>query len=179
MTYIPVLKKVYVGLSDGSVLAYSDELPGPLTGALPAKLRLSPIVEYADSSQSSTCFLVVPHGRKQEGGVSYELWVGQKRGVITILDADSLSVIKFIRTTLDLSQVPSYTAYLRYAHLVCGLSPDYSGECTVKGCVTVYGALYHGQFVSRWDAVDKKELDCVSCQSFMEDQSEGTRMILL
>ena len=175
MAYIPALRKVYVGLSDGTVYAYSDEVPGGSAGyGTPAKIKLSPLAEYSDSTQTSSCFLVVPQGKRNEGGVTYELWVGQKRGIITILDTDTLAVIKFVRTTLDLSKVPSYTAYLSYAHLVCGMSPDYSGECALRGCVTVYGALYHGQFVSRWDTVAKKELDCVNCQPFMQDQSQGT-----
>ncbi len=171
MVSIPALKRVIVGLADGTVYAYSDDIGSPSTpgASLPSKVRLTPLAEYSDPTQSSSCFLVVPQGKRSDGGLTFELWVGQKRGVITILDAETFKVIKFVRTTMDMSKVPSYTAYLSYAHLVCGMSPDYTGDCAVRGCVTAYGALYHGQFVSRWDTVTKKEVDCINCQTFMED----------
>ena len=171
MAYIPALRRVYIGLSDGTIYTYSDEVTGGSAGQGHAKIKLSPLAEYSDTTQTSSCLLVVPQGKRNEVGVTYELWVGQKRGIITILDTETLEVIKFVRTILDLSKAPSYTAYQSYAHLVCGMSPDYCGECTLRGCVTVYGALYHGQFVSMWDTATKKELDCVNCQPFME---EGT-----
>ena len=152
MAYIPALRRVYVGLSDGTVYAYSDEVTGGPAGNGPANIKLSLLAEYSDTTKTSSCFLVVPQGKRNEGGVTYELWVGQKRGIITILDAEMLAVIKSVRTTMDLSKVPSYTAYLSYMYnSLYGMSPDYSEECARRGCATVYGALYHGQFVSRWD----------------------------
>ncbi len=178
MAHIAALKRVYVGLSDGTVYAYSDDLASPPSsgGFLPSKVRLSPLAEYNDNSQSSACLLAVAQGHKNDTNMTFELWVGQKRGVITILDADTLNVIKFVRTTMDMSKVPSYIPCLSYTHLVCGSSPDYSaGEGgVVRGCGTVYAALHHGQFVSRWDTVNKKEVDCLNCQEKMDDPSQGT-----
>lgn len=231
IVHIASLRKVYLGLDDGSVLMYNDELPSGLTTQFPACITLDPLMAYMDSTQTSSCLLAIPRidpasgagaGSEanpppqsmsdrslnsldlqppsfnteqprgpQSSGPIYELWVGQKNGLITILNAETLEVITFIQNPLDHSRVPSYVAYLSYAHLIYGVNsesvgggvaggyPDGSGGATaLPDVVSVYGALYHGQYVTRWNTEDKTARDSFNCEEHLE-RGEGTIILFL
>ena len=190
IVHVPSLKRVYVGLSNGSVFMYYDELPqGTTTGPLSC-LSLEPLAEHSHPTQTSACLLVVPARNSLDGGASnstdrsdkptggsYEIWVGQKGSMITILDAETLQVVQFIQNELDLSTRPSYVAYLSYAHLVCGVNTEQlttsklGGETRLTAssntCVSVYGALYHGQYVTRWNAETKQAIESFNCREHL------------
>lgn len=163
----------------------------------PPLVSLSPVAQYRESSQSSSCIVALPihdtntsnqsHSYEREkssdspGKGLYELWVGQKENKITVLDAASLEVVKFLYNSLDKSVMPSFVAYLSCNHLVYGSS-------TVKGAVSgkgegqgacqhlnVYSALYHGQYVTRWDARKKQPVESFDCQDHANaDEGQST-----
>lgn len=107
--HIPELKKVYIALDTGSVLAYCD---GVLGGGPAGKGRLCPVSEYHALGQMASCATAIPNG------TSHELWVGQSEARITVLNPSDLTVLKFIHNTSDVSLTPSYMATLTYANLV-------------------------------------------------------------
>ena len=227
IVHIASLRRVYLGLDDGSVLMYNDELPSSLTTQFPACITLEPRTVYMDSTQTSSCLLAIPRIEgtsqaageanppqsmtsdkslnsfdlqppsfteqprgPQSSGSTYELWVGQKNGLITILNAETLEVITFIQNPLDHSRVPSYVAYLSYAHLIYGVNSESVGGTTgypdggsgggtaaLPDVVSVYGALYHRQYVTRWNTEDKTARDSFNCEEHLE-QGEGTIILL-
>ena len=182
--HLAALKRVYVALGNGSVLAYDDDISCVMTSVAPARVKLLPAREYHHPNQSSSCLLAVPKfTANEQAQLGFEIWVGQKEGMITVLDAENLEVVKFIRNDLDQSRTPNYVAYLTFAHLVCSMSPEQAtngssnqpqGEVTVigdmcdshapKACVSVYGALYHGQYVTRWNAGSKTAVESFNCK---------------
>ena len=189
--HIAALHRVYIGLENGSVLAFDDDLASALTSITPARIKLLPIYEYHDSAQTSACLLAVPkvcsnnssRSQSQSNFSSFEIWVGQKDGLISVLDADNLKVVKFFKNTADLSKTPSYVAYLTYANLVCSISPEQvtgnysaaektngseSSRDAVAECVNVYGALFHGQYVTRWNAESKEVVQSFNCEKHVE-----------
>ncbi len=202
ITHLPALRSVYLGLDDGSVLAYSDDLPSlPLvsvdpTLTSPPLVPLVPTATYRDSTQSSSCILALPrHTGVSEGEsppsggdassakkeFSYELWVGQKGNCITVLDAASLEVVKFLKNPFDKSEMPSFVAYMSCSHLVYGCysaarrSGGGAGKGEGKGegsevIASVYSALYHGQYMTRWNAETKKPVGSLDCRTHSEDK---------
>ena len=199
--HIAALQRVYIGFENGSVLAFDDDLASAITTVTPARIKLLPICEYHDATQTSACLLAVPKvsscsipsQHQSTSATSFEIWVGQKAGLITILDAEKLSVLKFLQNTVDLSRTPSYVAYLTYANLVCSVSPEpaasNSGSEKTSGgvsagnmvaeCVSVYGALYHGQYVTRWSAESKAVVQSFNCEKHMERKEGNTRRLNL
>lgn len=191
--HIAALHRVYIGFENGSVLAFDDDLASALTSTTPARIRLLPVCEYHDSAQTSACLLAVPKVCSYDISWSqslsgFEIWVGQKDGLISVLDAENLNVIKFFKNTADLSKTPSYVAYLTYANLVCSISQEQatgnystaekmngnvSSRNAVAECVNVYGALFHGQYVTRWNAESKEVVQSFNCEKQM-DGKEGT-----
>ena len=175
--HVAALQRVYIGFENGSVLAFDNDLTSAITTITPARIKLLPICEYHDITQTSACLLAVPQVNncsipqsqlQSTPANSFEIWVRQKAGLITILDAEKLTVLKFLQNTVDLSRTPSYVAYLTYANLVCSISTEPAASSSngapektsgrvlagnvVAECVSVYGALYHGQYVTRWSA---------------------------
>lgn len=215
IVHIASLHKVYLGLDDGSVLMYDDELPSGLIIQTPACIKLDPLIEYMDSTQTSSCLLAIPRieasttgtntapqsfsdkppnsmelqppsiseqlKATQSSGTTYELWVGQKNGLITILNAETLEVIDFIQNPLDQSRLPSYVAYLSYAHLIYGVNSESVGPAgfmsnSMPDVVSVYGALYHGQYVTRWNTDNKKAEESFNCENHLE-KGEGIAQV--
>ncbi len=204
MLYLSALRLVYLGLEDGSVLAFSEDLPAtPLTSIDPTinnppLINLAPLAQYCDSTQMSACFLALPttmtrpvdrsarglsdgHDDKRvdilSGKGLYELWVGQKEGRITVLDASSLKVVKFLSNDFDKSCVPSYVDHLKCKHLVCSMWESDRGlvsETGGSGYVSVYSALYHGQYVTRWNARTKEPIHCFDCRPHLLVEARAT-----
>ena len=193
--HLAALKRVYVALGNGSVLAYDDDISCVMTSVAPARVKLLPVQEYRHPNQSSSCLLAVPKSTTNlQTQPGFELWVGQKEGMITVLDADTLEVVKFIQNDFDQSRIPSYVAYLTFAHLVCSVSPELAangasnqsqGEVPVinypssdsnipRACVSVYGAVYHGQYVTRWNAEDKTAMENFNCKRHLDSQKGMT-----
>ena len=217
IVHIASLRKVYLGLDDGSVLMYDDEIPAGLVTHTPACIRLDPLVEYMDSTQTSSCLLAIPRIEAssteanpppqsmssekslssfdlqppsfleslkvpQSSGTTYELWIGQKEGLITVLDAETLEVITFIHNPLDHSRLPSYVAYLSYAHLIYGVNSESVGVAgfssnSMTGIVSVYGVLYHGQYVTRWNTETKTAEESFNCKKHLQE-GEGKKYLV-
>ena len=175
MTHLSALSRVYMGLEDGSVLGFPDDLSHLAHSS--SRVTLEPVVAYQDVTQTAASLLVVPSPR---GDGAHEIWVGQKSAMITVLEAETLWVVKFIQNKLDLSKVPSYVAYLSYAHLVLGaMSPDShvmpsrpAQLSSGASAVSVYGAMYHGQYVTRWNADSKIAVESFNCQTFLGKEGE-------
>ena len=219
IVHIASLRKVYLGLDDGSVLMYDDEIPGGLVVQTPPCIKLDPLIEYMDSTQTSSCLLAIPKietstaeanpppwsmssdkslnsldlqqqpsfpeslKAPQSRGTTYELWVGQKDGLITVLDAETLEVITFIHNSLDKSRLPSYVAYLSYSHLIYGVNSESVGAAgfssgSMTGVVSVYGALYHGQYVTRWNTETKTAEESFNCEKHLEE-GEGKKGLVM
>ena len=156
-------------------------------------LTLAPVAEYHDSLQTSMCLLAVPPSPSPSSPspspspAPYEVWVGQ-RNCVVVLCAGDLSVVEIIENRTDSSTLPSYVAYLAFTNLVCsddrGCAPfgedsamlslrigEGGGSGVGRGALgrNVFGALYHGQCVTRWSAEDKRCL-----QTFNLEEQEGT-----
>lgn len=195
ISHLPALRLVYLGLDDGSVLAYHDELPSqPLVSIDPAHttpplISLTPIATYRDSTQSSSCILPLP--RYSQGvesatprDISYELWVGQKGNWITVLDAASLEVVKFLKNPFDQSEMPSFVAYMSCSHLVYGChsvatkvvgrASKGEGQGVEYGMTaSVYSSLHHGQYVTRWEADTHQPVDSLDCRTHSNDKGQS------
>ena len=113
----------------------------------------------------------------------YELWVGQKDGRITVLDASSLKVLKFLHNPLDQSKVPSFVAALSCNHMVSSISDFERGVALgdVGRCdfLSVYSALYHGQYVTRWNSRTKEAINCFNCQPHSENKGETKHDLIM
>ena len=179
IVHISALRRVYVSLSNGSILAFDDDIGPLVTTPAPARIKMNTVREYHDSSQTSACLLVIP--KVAQSQTSFELWVGQTAGLITVLDAETLNVIKFISNTLDLSRIPSYVAHLIYASLVCNVNTEQTSSSSQRGevggdfagqksCVCVYGALCHGQYVTGWNAESKTAVESFNCERLLDSK---------
>ena len=202
--HIAALQRVYIGFENDSVLAFDDDLASAITTITPARIKLLPICEYHDTTQTSACLLAVPQVNscsipqsqpQSTSATSFEIWVGQKAGLITILDAEKLTVLKFLQNTVDLSRIPSYVAYLTYGNLVCSISPEPAASSSngppektsggvlagnvVAECVSVYGALYHGQYVTRWSAESKTVVQSFNCEKHMEEKEVHSSLFVM
>lgn len=190
IVYIPQLSTVYVGLADGSVRAFNDVIDqvtvtddhsssnDDYTATSPSVIStLDPIMTYHDVYQSTVTLLPVAIN-VAGSDTRYELWVGQKRRHITVLDASTLSVIDFIDSSMDKSTTPRYLKNLPFAYLTCNHEydggqgngnddqPSSEGGTSTSSSidsVLVYGALKHGQYISCWDANTKHLLTCLNC----------------
>ena len=110
------------------------------------------------------------------------MWVGQKENRISVLDAASLEVVKFLHNPLDKSSMPSYISYLSCSHLVSAYDPARGVACG-KGegtgdYVNVYSVSYHGQYVTRWDAETKKAVDSFDCRTHSGEGDTGGKYYL-
>ena len=193
--HLAVLRRIYIALGNGSVLAYEDDISHMVASMIaPARIKLLPACDYHHRNQSSSCLLAVPKiTTNAQAQSSFEIWVGQKEGMVTVLDAESLEVVK-VFFDLDQSRTLSYVAYLIFADLACNLSPvnetvdqpqvevpliskNSSNLCAQELCMSVYGALYQGQYVTRWNAESKTVVDSFNCECYL-DMQEGRCMQL-
>lgn len=96
-----------------------------------------------------------------------------------MLDASTLKVIQFLQNSFDRSVMPSYVAYLSCTHLVYGGSGGGGGG--VVGCKgegqeaspSVFSALYHGQYVTRWNADTRKPVDSFNSREYASSEDKG------
>ena len=168
IAYIQHLATVYVGLADGSIKAYKDTISLTFIDDdcnNNCLTSLDPIMTYHDIHQTSVTLLPVVITTSEE--TKYELWIGQTKREITILDARNLSVVDFVDSDADQTPTPRCLTDLSFAYLTAndGMSVgsiEGSSECSGTESVLVYGALQHGQYISCWDAVSKELVMCVN-----------------
>ena len=189
MVHIASLCKVYLGLDDGSVLMYDDKLPSGLGTETPTSVRFDPLMEYVDAKQVSSSLLAIERIERAKTDCSaiqrpmkttHELWVGQTSGLVTVLNAETLAVITYIYNPFDTSRLPSQVAFLVTNHLhniYCDDSESCENSDTVcvsqKDVLTVYGAVYEGQFVTRWDVKKRRAEESYNCEKHLGG-GEGT-----
>ena len=190
MVHIASLCKVYLGLDDGSVLMYDEKLPSGLSTEIPTSVRFVPLVEYVDAKQISSSLLAIERIEmaetdqatvtiQQPTKTTHELWVGQTSGFVTVLNAETLTVITYIYNPFDISRLPNQVAFLVTNHLH-NIYYDDSESCensdTVcipqNGILTVYGAVYEGQFVTRWNVKKRRAAESCNCEKHLG--GEGT-----
>ena len=184
MVHIASLCKVYLGLDDGSVLMYDDELPSGLSTETPTSVRFVPLMEYVDIKQISSSLLAIERIEavetdqatiQQPTKTTHELWVGQTSGFVTVLNAETLTVITYIYNPFDLSRLPSQVAFLVTNHLH-NIYYDDSESCEnsdmvcvpQNGILTVYGAVYEGQFVTRWNVKKRRAAESYNYEKHLE-----------
>ena len=206
MVHIASLRKVYLGLDNGSVLMYNDELPPGqcLTTETPAGVKFSPLIEYLDVKQASSCLLAIKRAETVKNeplhistdsqlsdqatvqqpmkntmiNTTHELWVGQTSGFVTVLNAETLTVTNYIYNPFETSRLSSYVAFLitnhphniYYDDLESSDTSENSDTINVpqKDPLTVYGAVYDGQFVTRWDVKKRRAAESYNCEKHME-----------
>ena len=207
IVHITSLHKVYLGLSDGSVLVYDDELPLGLTTETKACVKFDPLMEYLDVKQVSSSLLAIervetvktePSNLKhlhlstdsqlsdqatmQQPTMNtiHELWVGQTSGFVTVLNAETLAVITYIYNPFETSRLPSHVAFLvtNHSHNIYYDDSESNETCENSDTVnedslTVYGAVYDGQFVTRWDVKKRRAAESYNCEKHLE-RDEGT-----
>ena len=84
----------------------------------------------------------------------YELWVGQNRRTIAIIDATTLEPIKYLSCSHDNSSLPQYLSdsYVNHFALDVQTQPLPGQE---RGH-SLYSALFSGQVVTRWCTVARQ-----------------------
>lgn len=182
---------VYIALENGSVYAVKDDISMQmhLAGVHPALIDLEVVAKHKKVNSISACLTAVP-----KSDSSFEIWVGNKNRNITVLDADNLDVIATLFVSSDVSKVSHYIAHLTVANLVCHcVQPPVSGNngtpngsshenggnyLTEKESVSVFAAVYHGQFITQLDASTKESIDLLNCCDYLtDDRSENSSSV--
>lgn len=168
---------VYIALENGSVYAVKDDISMQMhqAGVHPALINLVVVAKHKKVNSISACLTVVPRNDS-----SFEIWVGQKNRSITVLDAEDLEVIATLCVSSDISKVSHYIAHLTVANLVChhyvtsGNSTPANGNRSNSGnyfvekeSVSVFAAVYHGQFITQLDAETKECIDLLNCCDYL------------
>ena len=173
----------YIALENGSVYAVKDDISVQmnLAGVSPALINLEVVAKHKKVNSIAACLTVVP-----KNDLSFEIWVGQKNRNITILDAENLNVVATLCVSSDVSKVSHYIAHLTVANLVChymrptvagnndtaaGNNNHSNGESYLveKESVSVFAAVYHGQFITQLDADTKESIDLLNCCDYLTD----------
>jgi len=171
---------VYIALENGSVYAVKDDISAEMNtaGVQPALIKLNVIAKHKKFNTISACLTAVPTSES-----TIEIWVGQKDRHISVLSAENLDTVASLEVTNDLSKVPHYVAHLTVANLVCHSTMMPSSTTAVGGSditsnggiweeresVSVFAALYHGQFITRWDVITKENIDILNCSDYVKD----------
>ena len=136
IAYLSPLGRVFAGLANGEILAYSSDIEHLVCDAPPGELppvRLEPLACYHDSSQISACLLPIPRRVKSGDGLVYDLWVGQGGGEITILNTEDLSVLEFLDNPLDETPCPGYSNSVPCLYLTSNASLNSPVDHTKSG----------------------------------------------
>ena len=176
-------KLVYIALENGSVYAVKDDISVEMSmaGVQPALINLNVVAKHKKFNTISACLTAVPTSES-----TFEVWVGQKDRHISVLNAEDLDTVASLQVTNDTSKVPHYVAHLTVANLVCHSTmmpaPTVAmGDSDVtrnggdfwggRESVSVFAALYHGQFITQWDANTRENIDILNCSDYVKDNS--------
>jgi len=192
MIHVPRANWVLVALADGSVLAYNDNISNHYHYSDPAGKstvhELIPNRVYTGNGNRIHCMAALAlkkpqasKARSPEAGDSSEdsddrssprdeylceVWCGQERGKITILDGEELQVI--CSKSAEDSEPDSLT---QREHGVSHLETCQTTGVSVAGesdpvSSSVWVALFPGTRVFRWDAREKKIVRSVDCSQY-------------
>ena len=175
--HVQETRRVYIALENGCVYAVKDDISVEMStaGVQPAVINLNIVAKHKKFNTISACLAAVPTSPS-----SFEIWVGQKDRRISVLNAEDLDTVASIKVSNDTSQVSHYVAHLTVANLVChsAMMPPAAGmgggDVTRNGwedhkSVSVFAALYHGQFVTQWDVVTRENIDILNCSDYVKD----------
>lgn len=198
MAHIPRCNWVLVSLADGSVLAYDDNICNHYYfGDSPThspKQELLPSRGYPGNGNPIHCIASVPvmYPRITDPSSSEdttrvspeptedyicEVWCGQERGEITVLDGEELQKI----TTMPAEDSDSEVTILKeqsVSHLVTCRTFKSTINSEDPLAKSVWVALYPGTRVFRWDAQEKSTVKSVDCSLF-KPKFEGKKNYFL
>jgi len=172
---------VYIALENGSVYAVKDDISVEMNmaGVQPTLISLNIVAKHKKFNTISACLTAVPTSES-----TIEIWVGQKDRQISILSAENLNTIASLEVTNDSSEVSHYIAHLTVANLVCHSTVMPTAAAAVGGndvtrnggdlweekeSVSVFAALYHGQFITQWDVITRENIDILNCSDYVKD----------
>ena len=172
---------VHIALENGSVYAVEDDISVEMNmaGVQPALISLNVVSKHKKFNTISACLTAVPTSES-----TIEIWVGQKDRQISILSAENLNTIANLEVTNDSSKVSHYIAHLTVANLVCHSTVMPAAAAAVGGndvtkngggireerkSVSVFAALYHGQFITQWDVITRENIDNLNCSDYVKD----------
>lgn len=189
MIHVPKCNCVLVALSNGHVMAYSDNVNSHSqfkeSCDLTSPKDLSPLRIYpgirsvhcmaAVGIPKDTC--VNEEGREPDGTrnppLCYEIWCGEQRGRIAVLNAETLQEKKFLAAEdcdLDNPCLENLTVTrLETCQTYAGSIPSWDPLTT-----SVWVAVYPGTSVFRFDARMKRVVNSVDC-SQNRPGHEGTK----
>ena len=177
--HVKETRLAYIALENGSVYAVKDDISVQmnLAGVSPALINLEVVAKHKRVNSTAACLTVVP-----KCDCSFEIWVGLKNRNIIVLDAENLNVVATLCVSSDVSKVSHYIAHLTVANLVChymqptvssnnGTTASNSGDGYLieKKSVSVFAAVYHGQFITQLDADTKESIDLLKCCDYLTD----------
>lgn len=207
MIHVPQANWVLVALADGSVLAYNDNISNhyhyseATTPGQPPIHELLPNREYTGNGNIIHSIAALPlkksraetpEGAGNAGDSSAEdsdapssprdeyiceVWCGQEKGKITVLDGEELKQI-FAISVEDSEPDPVAKRDHSVSHLetcqVTGISMAGENDPLWR---SVWVALYPGTRVFRWDAWEKKIVRSVDCSQY-KPKFEGNFTVL-
>lgn len=174
MIHVPKCNCVLVALSNGQVMAYSDNVYTHSrfkeSCDLTSPKELTPLRIYP-GMRSIHCMAAVAipketcgDERSNGGGAQscYEVWCGEQKGRIAVLNADTLQEKTFLAAEdcdldnpcLDNLTVTKLETCQTYAESISGLDPLAS---------SVWVAVYPGTSVYRYDARVKRVVNSIDC----------------
>ncbi|XP_048577768.1 leucine-rich repeat serine/threonine-protein kinase 1 isoform X2 [Nematostella vectensis] len=180
MTHVPRCNWVLVALADGSLLAYNDNICNHYyykDDSMTPTQELLPSRGYPGNGNPIHCIASLPimYPRIKEStnepssslADEYicEVWCGQEKGEITVLDGDELQKI----TTMPAEDNDSDVTLLReqsVSHLETARTfrSGFSSDDPIARSVWV--TLYPGTRVFRWDAQEKRVVRSVDCSLY-------------
>ena len=180
LTSLPALGRMFVGMGNGSVLAFNNDIEPLLrTGGDRVSHDLKPVATYHEHGQVAATLLVIPRGSEEE--ITYELWVGQTNKSIAVLDAENLEPLAYLDNPEDHTPCPGYLIQLTYAHLTSNIPPEAFKKEVVggktllvppawhEGTVIVYAALQHGRCITRWNGKKREIHECMDCRELLPE----------
>lgn len=178
---LPTLGRMFVGLEDGSVISFSDDV-GSLLGmdGEPLVQNLKPVAAYHEHGQTASTLLIIPRRAGLEDLVCYDLWVGQRNKSIAVLDAETLEPLMYLDNPLDHTPCPNYLTQLTYSHLTSNIPPEAFKKEGVGSktrlssvwydtTVVVYGSLQHGRCITCWNGRRREIHECMDCRDLIAE----------
>ena len=190
MIHVPRTNGVLVALADGSILSYNDNISNHYQYSDPALQNpvheLCPDRVYTGNGNPIHCMAALPvkrHSdqqappRREQSSENTEdrrsprdecvceVWCGQEKGEITILEGEEM--LKICTKAADDSELDSGSSS---EHTVSHLETCRTTGCSINGDDpvgrSVWVTLYPGTRVFRWDAQEKKIVRSVDCSQY-------------
>ena len=181
LAFLPNMSRMYVGLEDGSVFMYSNNITPFMSWVTDIQSIMKPLAVFEEHGQTAATLLVIPRQCVGEDeSVHYDLWVGQSDKSIAVLDGDTLEPIMYLSNPLDHTPCPHYLSQLTYTHLTSSVPPNAFKREGLPNkpavatpwhrmSVDVYAALQHGRCITRWNARRREIDECMDCRELLDE----------